>query len=180
MLSAPRNNVRPFVHREVASPTEHPRCSMTRAGTVEHAPQGSVDAPPRPMVVGLDMTREGRRIAVDAAQIASSTGVPLHLVLSVHRPWSLVVAGHGEAWNIDGYSVAEQFLHNLILELPVTGVTRTITAGPIAEAVKREAARLDARMIVVRGRRPFRRARDHPFPHLGESAVAEVASGRPN
>jgi hypothetical protein len=122
---------------------------------------GEVDAPAGPIVVGVDMTRSSRRAAVDAARLAASTGVGLHLVLNVRKPWSVVVVGHGEAWNLDGYSVAEQFLDNLIIGLPVTGVTRTITVGTMGEAVKREAARLDAGVTVVRRRRPFHRAWVH-------------------
>lgn len=150
MLSATRIDIRPFEYRVMAPSTEGFRWPIHRART-------AFDAATGPIVVGLDMTPECRRAVEDAAGVATSTGVPLHLVLSVRKQWSIVVSGHGEAWNLDVYSVARQFLDSVISELPITGVTRTITSSAIGQAVRREAIRLDSRMVVVRAHRPLGR-----------------------
>ena len=155
MLRETGTVIHPFVYRELAQSPGRVHWSIHRVRAVLDAATRPTDVPEGPIVVGLDMTSEGRRAAVDAAHVATSTGVPLHLVLSVPKPWSIVVAGCGESWALDGYSVASQYLDNLINELAITGVTRTITVGAIGQAVKREAMRLDAAMVVVRAHRPF-------------------------
>jgi nucleotide-binding universal stress UspA family protein len=102
------------------------------------------------------MSAAGRRAAFDAARIAAATDAPVHLVMAVNKAWSRTITGGGtEEWNINWLTTAEQFLDDLISDLPIKNVTRVVIIGATAKVVRDEAARLNARQIVMRARRTF-------------------------
>jgi nucleotide-binding universal stress UspA family protein len=142
MMNATRKDIRPFV-LPVSPPRGH-------TGPPRTHPAGG------PIIVGVEMSAAGRRAAFDAARIAAATDAPVHLVMAVNKAWSRTITGGGtEEWNINWLTTAEQFLDDLIRELPIKNVTRAVISGAPAKAVRDEAARLNARQIVVRARRTF-------------------------
>ena len=143
MMNAPTpNDIRPFVFPAVSPPIGYTGSPPT------HLPSG-------PIIVGVEMSAAGRRAAFDAALIAAATDAPVHLVMAVNKAWSRTITGGGtEAWNINWLTTAEQFLDDLIGELPITNVTRVVIIGSTGKAVRNEAARLNARHV-VRARRTF-------------------------
>lgn len=141
MMDATRKDIRPFVSPAVSPPMGYNGSPLT-------------DPPCGPIVVGIEMSAAGRRAAFDAALIAAATGAPVHLVMAVNKAWSRTITGGGtEEWNINWLSTAEQFLDDLIRELPIKNVTRVVTIGATAKAVRNEAARLNSQQILARARR---------------------------
>jgi nucleotide-binding universal stress UspA family protein len=107
-----------------------------------------------PIIVGVDDSDTARRAAFTAAELASSIGAPLHLVMAVSRTRSQNVPTVGtDRWHIDCVSTAQQFLDGLVRDLPGSRATRTVSLDEPATAICDEAVRLDARMIVVGNRR---------------------------
>ena len=142
MMNATRKDIRPFV-----LPAVSPLRGYT--GSPQAHPPGG------PIIVGVEMSAAGRRAAFDAALIAAATDAPVHLVMAVNKAWSRTITGGGaEEWNVNWLTTAEQFLDDLIRELPIKNVTRVVIIGATAKAVRNEAARLDARQIFGRVRRP--------------------------
>ena len=106
------------------------------------------------IIVGVDQSDTARKAAFTAAKIASACGSPLHVVMAVSRRKAVEVAGGGsDRWHLDWISTAEQFLDELIGELPGTAITRTVSLKDPATALCEEAERLEASMIVVGNRR---------------------------
>jgi hypothetical protein len=159
MMNATPKDIRPFVFPTVSPPRGYTGSPPT------HPPSG-------PIIVGVEMSAAGRRAAFDAALIAAATDAPVHLVMAVNKAWSRAITGGGtEEWNINWLTTAEQFLDDLIRELPIKNVTRVVIIGATAKAVRDEAARLNARQIVVRARRTF-----DPF-RVRAAAAAAPTSG---
>jgi len=106
------------------------------------------------IVVGVDQSETARRAAFVAAKLASNCNKPLHIVMAVSRRKAVEVAGGGsDRWHLDWITTAEQFLDELIGELPATSITRTVSLKDPATALCEEAERLDASVIVVGNRR---------------------------
>jgi nucleotide-binding universal stress UspA family protein len=106
------------------------------------------------IVVGVDQSQTARRAAFVAAKLASNCNKPLHIVMAVSRRKALEVAGGGsDRWHLDWISSAEQFLDELIGELPADHITRTVSLKDPATALCEEAERLEASVIVVGNRR---------------------------
>lgn len=107
-----------------------------------------------PIVVGVDESDTARRAAFNAANLATALSAPLHLVMAVSRTRSQTEpSGGADHWNVNWLTTAEQFLDALIGELPTQHATRTVSLDDPAIAICAEAARLDARMIIVGNRR---------------------------
>ena len=141
-MNATPQDIRPFVFPAVSPPRGY-------TGSPATHPQSG------PIVVGVEMSAAGRRAAFDAALVAAATDAPLHLVMAVNKAWSRTITGGGtEEWNINWLTTTEQFLDDLIRELPIENVTRVVIIGATARTVRDEAARLNARQI-VRARRTF-------------------------
>jgi nucleotide-binding universal stress UspA family protein len=142
-MHATRNDIRPYVFpAALGSPPTH-----TPAG---------------PIIVCVDMSAASRRAAFETAHTAEVTDAPVHFVVAVNRVWSQTVTGGGtEAWNINWLTTAEQFLDELIRELPNRNVTRAVIVGATPKAVRAEAARLNARRVIVCSRRAFGPFRGH-------------------
>jgi nucleotide-binding universal stress UspA family protein len=105
------------------------------------------------IIVGVDPSDTARRAAETAASLASACGANLHLVTCVTHGKSRDVAIGSDHWHIDPLSEAETFLKDLARALPHDQITTIVGAGDPATTLCEEAARLDARMIVVGNRR---------------------------
>src|SRR4051794_25220511 len=74
--------------------------------------------------------------------------------MAVSRRNAVEVSGGGsDRWHLDWISTAEQFLDELIGELPAAPITRTVSLKDPATALCEEAERLEASVIVVGNRR---------------------------
>ncbi len=106
------------------------------------------------IVVGVDASATARQAATQAAELANSCGVPLHLVTAYAKRASQTVKDGSDTWMVDSLSSAEQLLADIASGLRVTcGVTSAVVQGDPAGAVIKEAKRIDASMIVVGNRR---------------------------
>jgi hypothetical protein len=115
LMNATRKDPRPFVLPAVSPPRGY-------TGSPRTHPAGG------PIIVGVEMSAAGRRAAFDAARIAAATDAPVHLVMAVNKAWSQTITGGGtEEWNVNWLTTAEQFLDDLISDLPIKNVTRTAT-----------------------------------------------------
>lgn len=107
-----------------------------------------------PIVVGVDGSATARLAAKQAAELANSCGVALHLVTAYTKRATKTVRSAGETWVIDSLSTAEQVLADVRSDIrAANGVTSAVVEGDPAGAVIGEAKRLDASMIVVGNRR---------------------------
>jgi hypothetical protein len=139
MMNATPQDIRPFVFPVVSPPTGY---------------IGSLASQTGPIVVGVEMSAAGRRAAFDAARVAAATDAPVHLVMAVNKAWSRTITGGGtEAWSINWLTTAEQFLDDLIHDLPIKNVTRVVIIGATGKTVRDEAARLNGQQIRPRARR---------------------------
>jgi nucleotide-binding universal stress UspA family protein len=108
----------------------------------------------QPVIVGVDRSETARRAAQAAAEMAVALGAPLHLVSSVSRTRSMDMnVGGSDHWHDDWLTSANQFLAAMAGELPAPTVEHSVSDKDPATALCEEAARLDARMIVVGNRR---------------------------
>jgi len=106
------------------------------------------------IVVCVDQSPTARRAAFVAAKLASNCNKSLHIVMAVSRRNAMHVSGGGgDHWHLDWISTAEQFLDELIAELPSCPVTRAVSLKDPATALCEEAERLEASVIVVGNRR---------------------------
>ncbi len=113
------------------------------------------------VVVGVDRSNTAARAAVRAAELAASEGVNLHLVMCLEPlvfnvdPVSMTAVGSSMAVDDDRVIVAEaeQFLTDLVDQLPHDQATVHVGTGRPAKLLCREAERLGARTIVVGNRR---------------------------
>lgn len=108
-----------------------------------------------PVVVGVDDSETAFAAALVAAQLAEALGVPLHVVSAFASQPSEVISGGGETWVLDAAGPARTVAADVALKL--SSPTRTITSAAVpgkpAEAVVREAERIEAGLIVVGNRR---------------------------
>ncbi len=105
------------------------------------------------IVVGVDPSPTARHAAESAAALAADLDTNLHLVTCVGRGSSREVQVGSDRFYLDSTSSAESFLDDLRRSLPHDRITTTIGDGDPARSICDEAARLDARMIVVGNRR---------------------------
>lgn len=105
------------------------------------------------IVVGVDESPTAREAALSAASLAADIGTNLHLVTCVGRGSSREVQVGSDRFYLDSLSTAETFLDDLRRALPHDQITTSVGDGDPARAICEEAARLDAKMIVVGNRR---------------------------
>lgn len=105
------------------------------------------------IIVGVDPSDTARRAAEKAAELAAAFGANLHLVTSADRSRPIDLKVGTDQFHGDWLSDAGQFLDELARSLPHDTVTTAVASGDPAKALCDEAARLDARIIVVGNRR---------------------------
>jgi nucleotide-binding universal stress UspA family protein len=104
------------------------------------------------IIVGVDGSESAFRAAAKAAAVAAARGAGIHLVTTVDRSAG-TVRGGGDRWHFDSLSEGEQLLRSIAQTLPVEVVTTSVQWGDPADAMCREADRLDASMIAVGNKR---------------------------
>ena len=106
------------------------------------------------IIVGVDESATARIAAVQAAELAQTTGKPLHLVMALKRRKAETFQAGAERVVIDNISLGEDFLRSLKGALPGgLSATHAVVMKDPAEALCDEAERLNASMIVVGNRR---------------------------
>ena len=105
------------------------------------------------VIVGVDKSATARRAADKAASLAASLGANLHLVTCIARKASQQVSSEGDSWFVSPKSEGENFLNDLAAELAHDRITVKVSFDDPATAMCKEAAELDALMIVVGNRR---------------------------
>lgn len=107
------------------------------------------------IVVGVDGSETADRAAVCAARLAADTGAKLHLVTAFDESSVEEVAIGSDRWVISSTDKALQTAESVAAKLRsiTSDITSTAAAGKPADALIEEAARLDARLIVVGNRR---------------------------
>ncbi len=105
------------------------------------------------IVVGVDPSPTAWKAALSAATLAADLDANLHLVTCVGRGANREVEVGSDRFYLDSTSTAETFLDDLRRSLPHDRITTAVGGGDPARSICDEAARLDARMIVVGNRR---------------------------
>lgn len=105
------------------------------------------------IIVGVNQTGTARRAAERAAELARSTGSPLHLLMSTKGPSSPHVSHGSDGFQSDWVTAADGFLQNLKHELGVPDATTSISQKDPAKALCDKATELGASIIVVGNRR---------------------------
>lgn len=105
------------------------------------------------IIVGVDQSNTARKAAETAASMAADCHANLHIVMCVKRGPTTEIAEGGDLFHSNWLSEAETFLQSLSGELPHDQITSTVSLDDPATAMCDEAARLDARTIVVGNRR---------------------------
>ena len=105
------------------------------------------------VIVGVDKSATARRAADKAASLAASLGANLHLVTCIARKASQQVSSEGDSWFVSPKAEGESFLNDLAGELAHDQITVKVSFDDPATAMCKEAAELDALMIVVGNRR---------------------------
>lgn len=104
------------------------------------------------IIVGVDTSETAKRAAMAAAEMARAHGSNLHLVTCVERSAAQVGIGN-DAVHVDSLGTGDDFLRSLALTLGHDEITTAVSFDDPATMLCAEAARLDARTIVVGNRR---------------------------
>lgn len=105
------------------------------------------------VVVGIDRSETAGRAARRAAELAAAFGANLHLVMCVERTPPIEFGVGSDRFRIDALSEADAFLLDVGRSLHCERVTHAVGLGDPAGMLCAEAARLDARAVVVGNRR---------------------------
>lgn len=107
------------------------------------------------IVVGVDDSETAARAATRAAQLAADTGARLHVMTAYENASVEEVAVGSDRWIISGADKAQQTADTVAARLRAitADVTTTAREGKPADVLIDEAARLEARLIVVGNRR---------------------------
>ena len=108
------------------------------------------------ILVGVDGSDTSRLAAHKAAELAAGLGATLHVVSAVDKPATETIpAGGSTTRELSAGEAAERIAAQVAAEL--APITTDVVSGPVqgkpAEALLFEAARLEAKMIVVGNRR---------------------------
>jgi nucleotide-binding universal stress UspA family protein len=131
------------------------------------------------IIVGVDGSAAAIQTASHAAAIAAQHQRPLHLVMAVNHPRSFAMSGGAEHWQIDSLSSADQTLRAIAGAIhATTPVTHSVVVARRTTALRQEANRLEATMVVVSGpaRRLARRLRSasREFAHRNPCTLVVV------
>jgi nucleotide-binding universal stress UspA family protein len=107
------------------------------------------------IVVGVDGSETARKAAETAGNLALALDAPLLVVSAFNNDRTEVLGSGSDKWLISDASQAEQAAKNVAESFSPKGLAVTYAAvrGKPAEALLREAARVEAGMIVVGNRR---------------------------
>lgn len=105
------------------------------------------------VVVGIDRSATAHRAAQVAAELANAYGTNLHIVMCVEKKRSVDVVVGGDHFVSNWLSGGEQFLDSIVWKVKPESLTRSVGQGDPAKMLCDEAARLQARTIVVGNRR---------------------------
>ncbi len=106
------------------------------------------------IVVGVDNSATARKAALEAADMASAYGRPLHLVMALDASSVKQVRSGSETWQVDRLTQAEESLKALAGEFVCSSVvTQAVVVNDPGKALCEEAERLDASVIVVGNKR---------------------------
>lgn len=105
------------------------------------------------IVVGVDRSETSMRAAAVAADLARSTGIPLHVVTAVQRRTATEVHVGTDSFRVDALTNADEFVSGLARRLGGPTATWSVHTGDAADAVCAEARRTNATYIVVGNRR---------------------------
>ena len=107
------------------------------------------------IVVGVDASGTARKAAETARDLAVALGATLHVVSAFETDRTEVYGSGSDKWIVSDAGEAEKVARDIAASLAVAGlpVTYSSARGKPADALVREAERLEARMIVVGNRR---------------------------
>lgn len=105
------------------------------------------------VIVGVDDSETALVAARRAAEVATSLGQPLHLVMAVKPGHSTTIERGGESFFDDWTQDSKQLLQRIKRDIGMPDATCTIGSKDPVEAICAEADRLDASLIVVGNRR---------------------------
>ena len=110
---------------------------------------------PNPIVVGVDGSATAQKAAEVARDLALALGAPLLVVSAFDSDHVEVRRSGSEEFIISAANAAERAVEGVIKSLQSHDleVTHTVVRGKPAESLVSEAARVEARMIVVGNRR---------------------------
>ena len=106
------------------------------------------------IVVGVDGSETAKRAAQSAKDLAAALGASLHVVSAFDSDKTEVFGSGSDRWIVSDADAAEQVARTVAESLG-RGITVTYSAarGRPADALIKEALRMDARIIVVGNRR---------------------------
>lgn len=107
------------------------------------------------IVVGVDGSGTAQKAAASARDLAVAFGATLHVVSAFDNDRTEVFGSGGDKWIVSDADDAETVAKGVAasLESADLSVTYSAARGKPAEALIKEAARVEARMIVVGNRR---------------------------
>jgi nucleotide-binding universal stress UspA family protein len=106
------------------------------------------------IVVGVDGSGTAKKAAEAARDLAAAVGASLHVVSAFDSDRTEVFGSGSDQWIVSDADAAEQVARTVAGSLAGNvPVTYSAARGKPAEALIKEAERLDARMIVVGNRR---------------------------
>ena len=106
------------------------------------------------VVVGVDGSGTAKKAAESAKNLAAAMGAPLHVVSAFDSDRTEVFGSGSDRWIVSDADAAEQVARTVAESLgrDIT-VTYSAARGRPADALIKEAVRMDARIIVVGNRR---------------------------
>lgn len=105
------------------------------------------------IVVGIDRSDTAKRAAARAAELAAAFQTNLHIVMCVDKTQPVDLAVGTDRFHSDALTDADQFLKTTARTLPHDQITTSAAHGDPAKVLCEEAARLEARAIVIGNRR---------------------------
>lgn len=142
-----RGPVRRFLLGSVATKILHDVSAAVWAATASAMTVPSVRIPYRSILCPVDQTEEAEVIVRGAAALAKAYNAKLHLIQAVEMPPSAAEVDISPFIK-ELTNVAESHLRELKSSIDVPA-THSVVDGPIAEAVRKEAIRLNADLIVT-------------------------------
>ncbi|MDQ0733424.1 universal stress protein [Arthrobacter sp. B1I2] len=106
------------------------------------------------IIVGVDESKTAKKAAECARDLAAALNAPLHVVSAFDTDRTEVVGSGSERFTVTSFDAAEHVARTVAESLGSNvQVTYSAARGRAADAIIKEALRLDARIIVVGNRR---------------------------